>query len=98
MAVRVAGPGRRDRDAGPDGVDERLRRRGLAAVMGDLEQVDLGQAFGQELWVDVLLDVAHQQEAAQTDLAEQHDRHVVDPGATVGRLGGYLAADRPEDP
>jgi hypothetical protein len=42
MAVRIARAGRGDRHRRPDGVDERLRRRGLAAVVRDLEQVDVG--------------------------------------------------------
>ena len=45
VAVRVVGTGRGDRDPRPDGGDERLGRRGPAAVMGDLEQVDPRQAL-----------------------------------------------------
>jgi hypothetical protein len=48
MAVRVPGPGRGDGDGGSHGIDERLRRRGPAAVMGHLEKVDARQALGQE--------------------------------------------------
>jgi hypothetical protein len=43
VPVRIAGPGRGDRDGRSRGVDERLRRRGLAAVVGDLEQIDVRQ-------------------------------------------------------
>ncbi len=66
-------------------------------MVGHLEQVDVWQALGEELRVDGLLDVTHQEEATRPDLAEQDDRHVVDTGAAVGRLAGHLAPDRPED-
>lgn len=66
--------------------------------MCDLEQVDPWQAFAEQARVDVLLDVTHQQEAAWPNLAEQHDRDVVDARATVGRFGWNLPSDRPEDP
>ncbi len=55
------------------------------------------QVVLQERRIDVLLDVAHEQDATLTDLAEQHDRHVVDAGATIGWRGGHLAADGPQD-
>jgi hypothetical protein len=48
MSVRVAGPRRRDRDARPDRVDECLRRGRAAAVVGDLEQIEPGEALGQQ--------------------------------------------------
>jgi hypothetical protein len=95
MAVGIAGPGRGHRDTRANGVHERLRGGSLAPVVGDLEQVDMWQAPGQQLWIDRLLDVAHQQEATRTHLAEQDDRHVVDAGPAVGRLDRHLAANRP---
>ncbi len=55
---------RRPRSVGRRRVDERLCRRGLAAVMGDLEQVDVRQVVLEQRRVDALLDVAHQQEPA----------------------------------
>ena len=55
------------------------------------------QVVLQERRIDALLDVAHEQDATLPDLAEQHDRHVVDAGAAIGWRGGHLAADRPED-
>ena len=97
MTVRIAGPRRGHRDARSNGVHERLGRRGLAPVMGDLQQVDVRQPLGQQLWIDRLLDVAHQQEPTSPDLAEQHDRHVVDAGSAVRRLDRHLAPDRPQD-
>ena len=65
--------------------------------MRHLEQVDLRQSLGQERWVDALLDVAHQEHPARTDLAEQHDGDVVDGRAAIRRLERNLAADRPQD-
>jgi hypothetical protein len=97
MSVRVAGPRGCDRDARSDGVDERLRRRRLAPVVRDLEQVEPREARCEERRVDGLLDVTGQQEPELADGAEQHDRHVVDAGPTIGRLSRDPAADRPED-
>jgi hypothetical protein len=97
MTVRIAGPGRGHGDTRSHGVHERLGRGCLAPVMGDLEQVDLWQAIGQELGIDRLLDVAHQQEATRPDQAEQDDRHVVDAGPAIRRLDRHLPPDRPQD-
>ncbi len=96
MPVRVPGAGRGDGDSGPDRIDERLGRRRPAAVVGDLEQVDMRQAVGQQRRVDAFLDVAHQQEAARTDLAEEDHRDVVDAGAAIRRDCRDLPADRPQ--
>jgi len=65
--------------------------------MRDLEEVEARQSLGAEARVDVLLDVAGQQEATLPDRTKQHDRHVVDARTGVGRLGRHLAADRPQD-
>jgi hypothetical protein len=97
MAVRIAGPGRRHGDRRAHRIDERLRRRGLAAVVGDLEQVDVWQAVLEERRVDALFDVAHQQESSLPDLAEEDDRDVVDASPAVGWGRGDLAGDRPQD-
>ena len=97
VAIRVSRAGRRDRDRGPRRIDERLRRRRAAAVVGDLEEVDMRQVVLQERRIDALLDVAHEQDATLPDLAEQHDRHVVDAGAAIGRRGRHLTAEWPED-
>ncbi len=64
--------------------------------MGDLEQVDMGEPVREQRWIDAVLDVAHQQDAPLTDLAEEDDRHVVDPCPAVGRRQWHLAADRPQ--
>jgi hypothetical protein len=63
MAVRIQRADRDDRDPRPNRVEEGVRRRGPAAVMGDLEQVHPGQAARQQDRVDLLLDVAGEQEA-----------------------------------
>ncbi len=52
--------------------------------------------FGEER-VDVVLDVAGQQESPSGDLAEEHDRDVVDPAARIGRLARDAAGIRPQD-
>jgi hypothetical protein len=57
-------------------------------VVGDLEDVHPRQAPGHELRIDSLLDVAGQQEALAANLAEEHDRDVVDRRSAVGRALG----------
>ena len=57
-------------------------------MVGDLEDVHPGQAARHELGIDALLDVAGEKEALATDLAEEHDRDVVDRRAAVGRALG----------
>jgi hypothetical protein len=96
MPVRVACAGRRDRDARPDGVHEGLRRRRPGAVVSHLEQVDVRQSGCQQGRVDVLLDVAGQQEPAPVDLPQQHDRDVVDAGPAVGRRARHPTAHGPQ--
>jgi len=96
VAVRIAGAGRRDRDPRLDRVHERLGRGRPAAVVGDLEEVDAWQAGGQQLRVDRLLHVAHQQESSGADLPNEHHRDVVDARSAVRRLRRHSTADRPE--
>ncbi len=95
MPIRVAGPRRGDGDPWPDRRDERVGRRSPAAVVRDLEDVDGRQAGRQERRVDVLLDVAGQQEASVADGPEQDHRDVVDSRPAVGRLERDRAADGP---
>ena len=63
VAVRVARAGRRHRDRRSGRIDEGLGGRRPAAVMGDLEQVDMRQSVREQRRIDALLDVAHQQDA-----------------------------------
>jgi hypothetical protein len=88
MAVRIAGAGRRHGHRRIDGVEEGIRGCGLAAVVGDLEQVHVSEAR-QQLRIDLLLDIAREQEPTAGHRAEQDDRHVVDPGAGVRWLAGH---------
>jgi hypothetical protein len=67
-------------------------------VVGDLEQVNPGQAALQENGIDALLDVAHQKHPAAVPFAKQDDRDVVDAGAGVGRLDRDGARVGPEHP
>ena len=98
MTVRVPDPGGRHGDPWPDRIDERLRGGRPAAVMGHLEQIHARQVRSEEYRVDLLLDVAHQQESPAAHTAIEDHRHVVDPGATVGWVERNAAADRPEHP
>ena len=97
VAIGIAGTSRCHGHLRPGGLDERFGGRGLAPVMRHLEQVDLRQALGQERWIDALLDVAHQEHPSRADVAQQHDRDVVDGRAAIRRLERNLTADRPED-
>ena len=66
-------------------------------MVGDLEEIEPRQAGGEQVRVDVLLDVARQQETACPDPTEQHDRHVVDARPAIRRFERDLAGDRPQD-
>jgi hypothetical protein len=97
VAVRVVGPSRGDRDPGLDHREERVGGRGTAAVVGDLEDVDRREPGGDQGRVDLLLDVAGQQEAVPPDGPQENDRDVVDPGPVVGWLGRDGSGDGPAD-
>jgi hypothetical protein len=97
MSIRVPGAGRGDRDLRLNRFDEGFRRRRPAAVVGDLEEVDVRQVVGEERRVDALFDVAHEQEAPRADLAQEDHRDIIDTCATVRRCRRDFATDRPEN-
>ncbi len=66
-------------------------------MVGHLEEVDPGQAAGEQDRIDLLLDIAGEQEALGAECPEQDDRDVVDRRAPVGRFTGHGVAVRPED-
>jgi hypothetical protein len=96
VAVRVDRPDRDDRGPRSHSGQEPARRGGPAAVVGDLQEIDPGQAPGQQDRIDLLLDVTGQQKVLRPECAEQDDRDVVDRGAPVGRFTGNRRAVRPE--
>ncbi|HEY6057502.1 MAG TPA: hypothetical protein VIV06_05680, partial [Candidatus Limnocylindrales bacterium] len=65
--------------------------------MGDLEEVEPGQAPGDEGRIDVLLEVAREQESLLPERAEQDNRDVVDASAGFRRLPSDRAGVRPQD-
>lgn len=65
-------------------------------MVGNLEQVDAREPGGEQLGIDTLLDVTHQEEPPGPDLAGDHDRDVVDRRAAVGRFDRDAPADGPE--
>jgi hypothetical protein len=67
-------------------------------VVGDLQEVHLGEAPSDEGRVDLLLDVPREQEPVPAHLAQEDDRDVVDPGPVIRRPFGNGADVRPEDP
>ncbi|HVL53566.1 MAG TPA: hypothetical protein VM344_04845 [Vitreimonas sp.] len=97
MTVPVPLAGGHHGDPRPHHLEEGVRGGRAAAVMGDLEQIELGQAARNERWIDLLLDVAGQQEPSSTDFAKEDDGHVVDARPAVGRFLGDGAAVRPQD-
>jgi hypothetical protein len=97
MAVRVPGAGGDHGDLGSRRLQERFRGGGPGAVVRDLEHVHARNPSRQQLRVDALLDVAHEQEALRPHLAQQDDRDVVDRGAAIRRVLGHPAGVRPED-
>jgi hypothetical protein len=66
--------------------------------MGHLQQVDMGQAAGHQDRVDLLLDVAGQQEALPTEGPEEDDRDVVDRCPAIGRVACHGPSIGPQDP
>jgi hypothetical protein len=84
MTIRIAESRRDDRHAGSHGVEERLRARRPGPVVGDLQEIDRWQAPGEELGIDLLLDVSGKQESPPAHLAEEDDRDVIDRGAAIG--------------
>ncbi len=96
VSIRVPRASRGHRDSRPYCIDERLRRRRLAAVVCDLQEVEPRESLLEQRRVDRLLDVARQQHPVRTHGAQQDDRDVVDPGPAVGRLGRHMAADGPQ--
>ncbi|HSK51666.1 MAG TPA: hypothetical protein VLA44_02855, partial [Clostridia bacterium] len=64
--------------------------------MRDLQQVHRAD-LAEELRVDLLLDVAGQQEPPAVHAAQQDDRDVVDAGAGVRRLLGHRSRTRPQN-
>jgi hypothetical protein len=102
MPVRIAEPGADERDRGVQPVKEGTRRRCAASVVRHLEDVNRRLARApepsrQQLWVDVLLDVAREQHAAMRQTQIEHDRHVVDRAPVVRGMERHLAAPRPQD-
>jgi len=98
MPVGVALARRHDSDSRPHGVEEGGRTRRPRAVVGHFEQVDLWQSPTHELGVDLLLDVARQEDAVTLELAEQDDGHVVDRSPAVCRSLRDAVRVRPEHP
>lgn len=62
-----------------------------------LQHLHLWNTPRDEGRIDLLLDVAGEQEPLASDVAEEDDRRVVDPGAAIRRLLGHGARVRPQD-
>jgi hypothetical protein len=66
-------------------------------MVGNLEQIDGREPPCEEDRIDLLLDVAGEQESTTGHLPEKDDRDVVDPDARGSRLDGHGAGVRPQD-
>jgi len=102
MAVRIAEPGADEGNAGVQPVEEGARGRRATPVVCHLEDVHRRLARApepgrQQLWVDILLDVAREQHAAMRQSQVEHNRHVVDRAPVVRGVERHLAAPRPQD-
>jgi len=97
MAVVVVGADRDDGDRGTHRVEEGVGRRRPRPVVGDLQHVDPREPALHERRIEVLLEIAHQQESARARLAEEHDRGVVDGLAIRRRSRGDGAGVGPQD-
>jgi hypothetical protein len=80
VTVRVVPAGTDDRDVRLHLLDERIRGRGTAAVVSDLEHVQRSSAGCdarcEELRIDLFLDVAGQQKASITVVQIQNQRDI----------------------
>lgn len=98
VSVGVLRSDRDDRQRRPDRGQERRRRRGSAPVVRDLQHVGVAKASPQQDRVDLLLGIAHEQEAPLADRQLENDRNVVDRLAALWRRTGHAARVRPENP
>jgi hypothetical protein len=77
VAVGIAPTCADDGDARPHLLDECVGRGRAAAVVRDLEHVQrslvAGDALGQQLWIDLLLDVAGKDDASRSKVEIQHN-------------------------
>jgi hypothetical protein len=96
MAVGISRACGDDRDGRCDGVEERRRRRCSAAVVRDLEQINVRDPAGEKDRVNPLLDVAGEQESPPADVTQEDDADVVDARARVRGLAGNRPRVRPQ--
>jgi hypothetical protein len=82
-------------------LDKPVGGRRAAAVVRNLEHVErtlvARDALGKQLRVDLLLNVSGKDDTPGSEVEVQHDRHVVDPSARVGRVERDSAGQRPVD-
>jgi hypothetical protein len=101
MTVGIAPAGADHRDPRRHLGDERVGRGGAAPMVSNLQHVEwrirLGQPGGEEPWIDLFLDVAGEQHAPVAETNVEHERHVVDGRASVGRPQRDTARWRPPD-
>jgi hypothetical protein len=78
VPIRVAPARADDGHARVEGVDEGVRRSGSTAMVRDLEDVNRSAetgrySLGEELWIDLLLDVARKQHPPLAEVQLEHD-------------------------
>ena len=90
MPVVVVGANADDRDLRLNRIEERIGRRRAAAVVGDLQDVDVAadarpDTSRNQLGIDLLLGVASKDHRPAAVVQLEHERGVVDLLAILGR-------------
>jgi hypothetical protein len=100
MPVWIAPSCADDRDTGMHPLHERVGRRGAAAMVSNFEHVERppvrGDTLGEQLRVDLLLDVTGEHHPPCPVVNIQDDRDVVYGTAGIRRPQGDCAGDRPQ--
>lgn len=102
MAIVVVGTHADQRDARVERVEQRLGGRRAAAVVCDLQDVELRsqpprESSGEQLRIDLFLGIAREEHVACTKVQLEYDRRVVDVLAAARWVTWHLAGERPLD-
>jgi hypothetical protein len=98
MSVRVVGSNGDDGDPRTGGGEKVSGGGGPTPMVGDLEEVEMGDSARHEDGVDGLLGVAREEEELSTIVAKENDGQVVDPPTLVHWAGGDGDGIGPQDP
>jgi hypothetical protein len=100
MPVWIAPSCADDRDTGMHLLHERVGGCRAAAMVSNFEHVERppirGDSFGEQLRVDLLLDVTGEHHSPRSVVKIEDDRNVVYGSAGIGRSQGDCAGDGPQ--